>query len=35
MITTLTLIKLLTPWQHAQELDDAVFGIAAVFPIQM
>jgi hypothetical protein len=32
MIDTLTIYKLLAPWQHGEELDDAVFRIAAVFP---
>jgi len=26
--------QLLTPWQHGQQLDDAVFRIAAVFPLR-
>jgi len=34
MIGTLKIYKLLTPWQHGEELDDAVFRIAATFPIQ-
>jgi hypothetical protein len=34
MISTLTIYKLLTPWQHGEELDDAVFRIAATFPLR-
>jgi hypothetical protein len=34
MIDTLIVYKLLTPWQHANELDDAVFRIAATFPLR-
>lgn len=34
MIDTLNIFKLLTPWQHGEELDDAVFRIAAAFPLQ-
>jgi hypothetical protein len=26
--------QLLAPWKHGEELDDAVFGIAASFPIR-
>ena len=33
MIRTLTGYKLLTPWQNGEELDDAVFRIAATFPL--
>ena len=33
MIGTLTIHKLLTPWQHGEELDDAVFRIAATLPL--
>lgn len=35
MIDTLTTYNLLTPWQHDEELDDAVFRIAATFPIKV
>ena len=35
MIDTLTNFKLLTPWQHGEELDDAVFRIAATFPLHV
>jgi hypothetical protein len=34
MIDTLTIYKLLTPWQHGEELDDAVFRIASTFPLR-
>jgi hypothetical protein len=34
MIQTLTTYNLLTPWQHGEELDDAVFRIAATFPLR-
>jgi hypothetical protein len=34
MIGALTCYKLLTPWQHGKELDDAVFRIAATFPLR-
>lgn len=34
MIQALTIYKLLTPWQHGEELDDAVFRIAAIFPLR-
>ena len=34
MITTLIAYKLLTPWQHGEELDDAVFQVAATFPLR-
>jgi hypothetical protein len=34
MIDTLTTLKLLAPWQHGEELDDAVFRIAATFPLR-
>jgi hypothetical protein len=34
MIRTLTIYKLLTPWQHGEELDDDVFRIAATFPLR-
>jgi hypothetical protein len=34
MVTTLVDINLLTPWQHGEELDDAVFKLAATFPLQ-
>jgi hypothetical protein len=30
----LTIYKLLTPWQHGEDLDDAVFRIAATFPLR-
>jgi hypothetical protein len=33
MINTLTTLELLTPWQHAEELDDAVFRVGASFPL--
>jgi hypothetical protein len=33
MIRTLTHFKVVTPWQHGEELDDAVFRIAAIFPM--
>src|SRR5882762_1699297 len=34
MIDTLTTYNLLTPWQHGEDLDDAVFRIAAMFPLR-
>jgi hypothetical protein len=34
MIQTLITYKLLTPWQHGEELDDAVFRSAATFPLR-
>jgi hypothetical protein len=34
MIKTLAIYKLLSPWQHGEELDDAVFRIAATFPLR-
>jgi hypothetical protein len=34
MIDTSIVYKLLTPWQHDEELDDAVFRIAATFPLR-
>jgi hypothetical protein len=34
MISTLIIYKLLTPWQHGEELHEAVFRIAATFPFQ-
>jgi hypothetical protein len=34
MIDTLTIYKLLTPWQHGEDLDDGVFRIAATFPLR-
>jgi hypothetical protein len=34
MIETLTIYKLLAPWQHGAELHEAVFRIAATFPFQ-
>jgi hypothetical protein len=34
MIRTLIIYKLLAPWQRGQELDDAVFRVAATFPIR-
>jgi hypothetical protein len=34
MIGTLTIYKLLGPWQHGEELDDAVFRIAATIPLR-
>lgn len=30
----MTIYKLLTPWQHGEELDDAVFQVAATFPLR-
>jgi len=35
LIRTLTIYKLLTPWQHGEELGDAVFRIAATFPLRL
>jgi hypothetical protein len=34
MIETLTIYKLLAPWQHGEELHEAVFRIAATFPFR-
>lgn len=34
MIDTLTTYNLLTPWKHGEDLDDAVFRIAATFPLR-
>ena len=34
MIQTLTTYNLLTPWQHGEDLDDAVFRIAGTFPLR-
>jgi hypothetical protein len=34
MIGTLTIYKLLAPWQHGEELDEAVFQIAATIPLR-
>jgi hypothetical protein len=34
MIQTLTIYNLLTPWHHGEDLDDAVFQIAATFPLR-
>jgi hypothetical protein len=34
MIETLTMYKALAPWQRGEDFDDAVFKIAARFPIQ-
>jgi hypothetical protein len=34
MVLTLSCLKVLTPWQHGEELDDAVFRVAATFPIR-
>src|SRR6266446_1955033 len=34
MVRTLISYKLLEPWQHGEELDEAVFRIAAIFPIR-
>jgi len=34
MIETLITYKLLTPWHHGEELNDAVFRIAATFPLR-
>jgi hypothetical protein len=34
MIGTLTIYKLLTPWHHGEELHEAVFRIAATFPLR-
>lgn len=33
MIDTLNIFKLLTSWQHGEELDDAVFRVAATLPL--
>jgi hypothetical protein len=33
MITTLIICKLLTPWQNSEDLHEAVFRIAATFPL--
>jgi len=33
MIRTLTTLKLLTPWTHNEQLDEAVFRLAATFPL--
>lgn len=33
MIDTLNTHELLTPWKHGEELDDAVFRVAATFPV--
>ena len=35
MMDTLATYKLLGPWTHGDELDDAVFRIAATFPMQL
>ena len=35
MIEMLTHLKLLTPWQHGGKLDDAVFRVAAIFPMRV
>ena len=34
IVQTLSCLKVLTPWQHGEELDDAVFRVAAIFPIR-
>jgi hypothetical protein len=34
MIQALITYNLLTPWQHGKELDDAVFQVAATFPLR-
>jgi hypothetical protein len=34
MIETLERYTVLTPWQHGEELDDAVFRVAATFPLR-
>jgi hypothetical protein len=34
MVQTLNCYKVLTPWQHDAELDDAVFRVAATFPLR-
>jgi hypothetical protein len=34
MIETLTIYKLLTPWQHGEDLHEAVFRIAATIPFR-
>lgn len=34
MIRTLTIYKLLAPWQHGEELHEAVFRIAATIPLR-
>ena len=33
MIDTLVICKLLAPWTHDERLDDAVFRVAAEFPL--
>jgi hypothetical protein len=33
MVTTLTDLKLLAAWTHDERLDDAVFRLAATFPL--
>ena len=34
IIQTLTIYKLLTPWQHGEDLDDTVFRIEATCPLR-
>jgi len=34
MIQTLTTYNLLAPWRHGEDMDDAVFRIAATLPLQ-
>jgi hypothetical protein len=34
MIGTLTIYKLLAPWQHGEQLDEAVFRVAATLPFR-
>jgi hypothetical protein len=34
MISTLVTYKVLSPWQDGEEVDDAVFRIAAAFPLR-
>jgi hypothetical protein len=35
MLTTLTHFDLLTPWTHGDQFDDAVFRLAAIFPLHV
>ena len=34
MVQTLSCYEMLTPWQHGEDLDDAVFRVAATFPLR-
>jgi hypothetical protein len=34
MIHPMTICRLLAPWQHGEEFDDAVFRVAATFPVR-